>query len=307
MLIAHVAAAKSAWALADNMEERMGAGQGPTVQRRRLGSELRRYREAVGLTIEQAAELIECSDSKISRIETGRVSVRPLELRELCRVYGIPEDQQEPLHALSRQSRQRTWWQEHHRVLSEGFRTYLGLEADAHALRTFEISLVPGLLQTGDYARALLKAGGVITDGDVFERLIRIRMTRQELVTRQNGPLRLHAVIDEAVLRRTVGDPALMGAQLEHLRAMAELPNVTLRVVPFSTGLHPGMDGPFTLLEFADPRDPDLVYVEGHAGPLFIDAAEDVARCRDMFGHLDEMALPPRESTALIEKMSVRL
>src|SRR5258708_2487347 len=205
----------------------MASEQSPTVRRRRLALELRRLREAAKLTCEEVAEHLECSASKISRVETGRVSVSPRDVRDMLELYGVPPQQREGLVQLARDSRQKGWWHAYSDSIQPQFATYLGLESAASEIRIYEVSLIPGLLQTEDYARAVISAGFMNSPSEDVERRVARRMARQPAVTRDDPP-KIWAGLDEAALRRRGGGAGLRRMQLGHLLAQAALPNVAL-------------------------------------------------------------------------------
>ncbi|WP_199431843.1 helix-turn-helix domain-containing protein [Qaidamihabitans albus] len=274
----------------------MTRGHGPTVRRRRLASELRRLREAAELTIDEVGEKLECSASKISRIETGHVGVTPRDARDMLELYGITGDAQEALVQLAREARKRGWWQAYNEVFTGAF---VGLEADASSLRAFQALLVPGLLQTEDYARNVIRAMRPDAAEAEVERRVAARMARQQLL-QDPVPPEYWAVVDEAVLRRVVGGPEVMVDQLARLAELAQLPHVTIQVVPFAAGAHPGMEGPFLILGFPEQVDPDVVYVDTTSSGLYLEMAPDVRRYSLMFDHLRAAALKPDDSIQLI-------
>src|SRR6266540_5359686 len=212
----------------------MARGNSPTVRRRRLASELRRLREASQLTIDEVGEKLECSASKISRIETGHVGVTPRDVRDMLELYAIDEDQREALVQLAREARKKGWWHAYNEVFTGAF---VGLEAEASSLHTFQALLVPGLLQTDDYMRAVIKAIRPDNGDDEVRKRVAGRLTRQKMLT-DTQPPEYWAILDEAVLHRTVGGPAIMREQLLRLIEVSDLPHVTLQVVPFSAGAH---------------------------------------------------------------------
>jgi transcriptional regulator with XRE-family HTH domain len=268
----------------------------PTVRRRRLGAELRRLRDAANMTIEQAADRLECSASKISRIETGQIGVSPRDVRDLMGIYGVNEGDAEALIEVAREARQKGWWQPYGAVLTGA---YVGFEAAADLIRSYEAQCVPGLLQIEEYAHSMVRAArpGISTE-ELSDR-VRVRMARQSLLI-QEDPLDLWVVLDEAVLVRPVGGPAVMRKQLEHLVTQAELPNVTLQVLPFRVGAHSGMEGSFAILHFPEEVDPEMVYVTMATGGVFQEKADEMRRYSLIFDHLRAAALPPEESLELI-------
>jgi transcriptional regulator with XRE-family HTH domain len=277
-------------------------GQGPTIRRRRLASELRRLREAADLTIDEVGEKLECSASKISRIETGHVGVTPRDARDMLELYGLAGDEREALVQLAREARKPGWWHAYKEVFTG---TFVGLEADASSLRAFQALLVPGLLQTETYARAVIRAMRPDADESDIQRRVAARTARQELLVDANPP-EYWAVIDEAVLHRVVGGPEVMAKQANRLLELAQLPHVTIQVVPFTAGAHPGMEGPFLILGFPEPADPDVVYVDSTSGGFFLELAPDVRRYSLMFDHLRAAALKPDDSVAVIAAAATR-
>jgi len=275
----------------------------PTVRRRRLAGELRRFREAANLTIDEVGEKLECSASKISRIETGHVGVTPRDVRDMLDLYGIDEDKREALVQLAREARQKGWWHAYTEVFTGSF---VGLESEAASLHTHQALLVPGLLQTEDYTRAVIRAiRPDVADAEIDKR-VRGRLARQRLLTDPHPP-EYWAVIDEAVLHRLVGGPKVMRAQLLRLAETAALPHVTLQVVPFGAGAHAGMEGPFLILGFPEQADPDVVYVENTTSGVYLEQPSDVRRYTLMFDHLRAAALKPDDTIAMIKRSADRL
>jgi transcriptional regulator with XRE-family HTH domain len=277
-------------------------GQGPTIRRRRLASELRRLREAAELTIDEVGEKLECSASKVSRIETGHVGVTPRDARDRLELYGITGDEREALVQLAREARKPGWWHAYKEVFTG---TFVGLEADASSLRAFQALLVPGLLQTETYARAVIRAMRPDSDESEIQRRVAARTARQQLLSDPNPP-EYWAVIDEAVLHRMVGGPEVMAKQAQRLLELGQLPHVTIQVVPFTAGAHPGMEGPFLILGFPEQADPDVVYVDSTSGGFFLELPPDVRRYSLMFDHLRAAALKPDDSLALIAQAAER-
>ncbi len=262
--------------------------------------ELRRFREAAGLTIEQVAERLECSHSKISRIETAHVSATPRDVRDMLEIYGVSGDQREALIQIAREARQRGWWHAYGDVIKES--AYVGLEVAAASIRSYGVILVPGLLQTTEYARAVARAVRPDLRPEQIERQVELRMARQAILT-QDDPPALWAVVDEAVLRRSVGEHGVMGEQLRRLIEAAELPTVTLQVLPSAAGEHAGMDGAFTILSFPESADRDVVYLENATSDLYLESTEEIRRYTLLFDHLRAAALSPDDSTALLTKL----
>lgn len=277
-------------------------GHSPTVRRRRLAAELRRLRDQAKLTIEDVAEKLECSSSKISRIETGHVGVNPRDARELLRLYGVADDQLEALVQLSREARKKGWWHSYNEVFTGAF---VGLEAEASSLRAYQALLIPGLLQTEDYMRAVIRAARPDATGAEVDKRVKARLARQRLLTDVEPP-RYWAVIDEAVLCRSVGGEAVMHAQLNWLAARATLPHVTIQVLPFAAGAHPGMEGPFLILGFPEQADPDVVYVDNTTAGIYLEEPAEILRYTLMFDHLRAGALSPDNTLTRIADAAAR-
>jgi transcriptional regulator with XRE-family HTH domain len=277
-------------------------GHSPTVRRRRLAAELRRLREQAQLTIEDVAEKLECSSSKISRIETGHVGVAPKDARDLLKLYGVPSDELEALVQLSKEARKKGWWHAYHEAFTGSF---VGLEAETSSLRAYQALLVPGLLQSEDYMRAVIRAARPDATTAQVEKRVKARLARQRLLTDVNPP-RYWAVIDEAVLCRSVGGGAVMHAQLNLLVARGVLPHVTLQVLPFSAGAHAGMEGPFLILGFPEQADPDVVYVDNTTSGIYLEEPADILRYTLMFDHLRAAALSPDDSLTRIADGATR-
>jgi transcriptional regulator with XRE-family HTH domain len=270
----------------------------PTVRRRRLAFELRRLREAAKLTCEDVAERLECSASKISRIETARVSASPRDVRDLLDIYGVPDDQRDSLIQLARESRQKGWWHAYGDSVQPHFATYLGMETAASEIRHFNVTRIPPLLQTEDYARAVIAAGRMRQSLPDHDRSVELLMQRQRLA--KASPPSIWAVLDEAALRRRVGGPDVMRAQIEHLIELSATPDMFLQFIPFSGGAHVGMDTPFVIMGFPDAADPDVVCVGYPTGVLWIEDVAEVDRYIMFFHHLQASALSLDDSAALM-------
>ncbi|AVZ73604.1 transcriptional regulator [Streptomyces lunaelactis] len=267
----------------------MASNVNPTVRRRRLGQELRRLRELKGMTAEEVAERLLVSQSKISRLENGRRSISQRDVRDLCGVYEV-EDHRivDSLMQMAKDSRQQGWW---HAFGDIPYSVYIGLETDAASLRVYEPQVVPGLLQTRQYAEALI-AGALPESGITdIEKRVSVRLRRQERIKDADHPLRLWVVVDEAALRRLVGDKQLMLEQLEHLVELSQEPHVTVQVLPFEMGAHPGINGQYAILEFPDASDSSVVYIEGVTSDLYLEKANDVQKYSVMYEHLRAQAL----------------
>ncbi|MFF0740919.1 helix-turn-helix domain-containing protein [Streptomyces sp. NPDC004111] len=274
----------------------------PTVRRRRLGQELRRLRELKGMTAEGVAERLLVSQSKISRLENGRRSISPRDVRDLCGVYEVEDPRVvESLMQMAKDSRQQGWW---HAFGDIPYSVYIGLETDADNLRVYEPQIVPGLLQTPQYAEAVISGALPENPPEEWAKRVGVRLRRQERVTTSTSPLRLWAVIDEAALRRVVGDRHLMLAQLEHLQELARLPHVTIQVLPFRAGAHTGLSGHYAILEFPETSDSSVVYIEGVTSDLYLEKTPDVQKYTGMYEHLRAKALSVEDSHLFIEKIA---
>lgn len=274
----------------------------PTVRLRRLAAELRRLRSAVGLSREQVEEQTGVNEGTLYRIETARARPQRRTLVALLDLYGVGEPLKTDLIELSRAADGQGWSRPYQWQLPGEYAAYISFEAEARAVHNYESLFIPGLLQTPDYARALSE--GVLpgaTEAEIDER-VQARAERQKLLD-GDDPLTLWAVVDEAAVRRVVGDRRVMAAQLEHVVSMTRQPNVTVQVIPFDAGAHPGMPGAFVNMEFRDEGDPDLVYVDTLAGDIFLETEDDLRRYRSMFDHLRAGALSPTRSADLITSL----
>jgi transcriptional regulator with XRE-family HTH domain len=279
----------------------MSVDEGPTLRRRRLGAELKRCREAAGLTQENVSRHFEWHAAKVTRIETARVAVTARDVKDLLTLYGVEDDAyREALMTLARMSRERTWWTDYRDIMRPG--NFVGLEAEASSMRVWEPVVLPGLLQTEAYVRALMRTGRSSDPPESIDRRVALRVKRQERLTGSN-PLSLSAIIDESVIRRVVGGPRVMGDQLRHLIDAAQLPNVTLQILLFDVGEHLFLSGPAALLEFRETTHLDVVYLEGLAGDYYEEQPSEVARYREEFERLSAMALDRRMSIKMIEKL----
>ncbi len=273
---------------------------GPTVQRRRLGIELRRLREQAGKTIDEVAKVLECSDSKVSRIENGQVSATPRDVRDMLEFYGVDPGRRDELVEVARAARQRTWWQAYSDTPAMPL---VGLEVVADSIQTYEAMVVPGLLQTRDYARAMISALHPELSEVQLDRWVDLRLTRQDLLAR-NDPPTFSIVLEECVLRRPVGGRVVMRAQLEHLHAtVADTPSLTMQILPLRVGAHAAVDGAFALFRFADPAVPDVVFFEHAISDLYLETPEQVERYGAVFGQLRASALSPDESSSLLRRV----
>ncbi|MFF3938984.1 helix-turn-helix domain-containing protein [Streptomyces phaeofaciens] len=278
----------------------MASNVNPTVRRRRLGQELRRLRELKGMTAEEVAERLLVSQSKISRLENGRRSISQRDVRDLCGVYEV-EDQRmvDSLMEMAKDSRQQGWW---HAFGDVPYSVYIGLETDAASLRVYDPQVVPGLLQTRSYAEALISGALPEAPPQDIEKRIQVRLRRQERISTGENPLRLWAVLDEAALRRQVGNRQVMIEQLEYLLEMSQLPHVTVQLIPFTMGAHPGVSGQYAILEFPDAADSSVVYIEGVTSDLYLEKPQDVQKYSVMYEHLRAQALNADQTREFIQK-----
>ncbi|WP_436788726.1 helix-turn-helix domain-containing protein [Yinghuangia sp. YIM S10712] len=290
----------------------MALAPNPTVRQRRLGTELRRLREMCGLSLEDVALRLECSDSKVSRIELGRSGVRPVDLRILLDLYGVgDETEREALLTLAREAKKRGWWRSYSSVLPPSYTELLSLEADAAGMRGFELSLVPGLLQTPDYARAVISSVRGDLSPDEVDTLVRVRAERQAILDR-TGPdgepaFQLTLVLGEAVLRQVVGGRESMRAQLAYLAEASQRPNIRIQVLPFTCGAHPAIEGAFAIIDFPALSDLDVVVVDTRMSSLYLEEPDQVRVYQRMFDDIRASALSYGDSSSLIEHAAKEL
>lgn len=273
----------------------------PTVKRRRLAAELRKAREASGLTIEETAERLEWSSAKISRIENARVSVLPRDVKFLLSAYGHADTEElwAVLTTLARESRQKGWWHQYGDAIPDWFQVYVGLEGEASTINCYRSEFMHGLLQTEGYARAVHRAALPNATEEEIDALVQVRMARQELLTGEDPP-HLWLILNEAVLRRVVGGREVMREQLLRLAEASHLPSVTVQVIPFANGAHAAMDGSFIVLGFPGDIDPKVAYFEYQTGSLYLEKREEVARYRLAFDHVRAEAIGPEASRDLV-------
>ncbi|WP_179854963.1 helix-turn-helix domain-containing protein [Paractinoplanes atraurantiacus] len=277
---------------------------GPTVLRILLGTQLRKLREAKGITREDAGWEIRASGSKISRMELGRVSFKERDVNDLLTLYGVNDAaERESLLVLARQANNPGWWQQFSDVMPGWFQSYLGLEAAATLIRTYEIQFVPGLLQTADYARAVIMLGHAGVTPEEIDRRVDLRRQRQAILDRPTDAPQLWAVIDEAVLRRPIGGIDVMRAQIEFLIEAAKKPNVRLQIIPFHAGGHAAAGGPFAILRFPEPELPDVVYVEQLTSAIYLDKREDVDQYAMAMERVCIDAEPPNHTPEILGKL----
>lgn len=280
----------------------MGAGEssGSVVRRMLLGSHLRRLRESQGITREKAGYSIRSSESKISRMELGRVSFKTRDVEDLLTLYGVTDEtERTSLLSLAKEANVAGWWHSYSDVLPSWFPTYVGLEAAAHLIRSYEVQFVHGLLQTEAYAHAVVARGMRGASEAEIDKRVALRMERQKYLVAESAP-EFHCVLDEAALRRPYGDRDVMRGQLQHLIEISERPNVTVQVMPFSFGGHSGESGAFTLLSFPESDLTDVVYLEQLTSALYLDKAEDIAQYERAIKRLQDDSPSPAESRDLL-------
>jgi transcriptional regulator with XRE-family HTH domain len=286
---------------------------GSTVPRRQLGRYLRDLRGSARLTVKAAANLLEWSEAKIWRIETGQTSLRSLDVQAMCKVYGASDELAEGLMGLAKETKGRGWWHAYGDVIPEGFDLYIGLEEAASHFRWYESELVPGLFQTTAYARTMIGADKPDVDEEEIERRVTLRIQRQTLLSRVTAAPTIEVALNEAVLHRPVGGAEVMAEQLHRLVEVATYPNVSIRVVPFAAGLHHGlMSGPFVVLNFptngeGKETEPPTAYVDGFTGDLYLDKPNEIERYNNAFRNIWNAALSDDESTNTIQRAAREL
>jgi transcriptional regulator with XRE-family HTH domain len=275
---------------------------GPTVQRLVLGAHLRRLREEASITTEQAADAIRGSHSKISRMEHGRVGFKERDIGDLLSLYGVTSgEEREALLKLAREANTPGWWQGYSDILPHWVEPYFGLEAAASFIREYELQFVPGLLQTQEYARAVIRLGNLPSEDEV-ERRAKARMSRQEILHRDDPP-KVWAVLDEGALRRVIGGPQVMREQLLHLIEMCDHPAVTLQILPFSAGAHRAMGGPFTILRYTEPDLRDVVYIEQLTSALYLDKPTEVDAYLEVIEEVCLQAAPSAKTPGILKSV----
>jgi transcriptional regulator with XRE-family HTH domain len=280
-----------------------GARSGPMALRIALGAHLRRLREASRITPAQAGEAIRATHSKISRLERGRSAAKQRDVADLLTLYGVTDEaEREQVLSLARQASTPGWWQQYNDILPRWFELYVGLERAASVIRTYEVQFVHGLLQTEDYARAVILIANARASAAEIDRRVSVRMKRQQLLTQPDAP-ELWTVLDEAVLRRPPGGREVMRAQLAHLLDMTALPNVTLQIIPFDVGPHAAAGGPFTILRFPEPDLPDLVYLEQLDSATYLDGPDQVAQYLSIMNEICVQALSKAASKAMLRTL----
>ncbi|MFC7387079.1 helix-turn-helix domain-containing protein [Sphaerisporangium rhizosphaerae] len=278
----------------------MPAGHSPSVRGRQLITELKRLREAAQLIQSEVAKQLDWHPTKVFRIETGRNSPHPNDVRGMLDLYGVTDPKErEGLIQLAREARKHGWWYSYRDILPSQYQVYIGLESEAASIRNFELAAVPGLLQTEDYTRALVGSGPQELDPEEIERRVEVRMTRQKVLEASDRP-QLWVILDEAVLRRPVGGAHVLRTQIRYLLDASEQAKTTVQVVPFQRGAHPGMIGPFVLLGFSEPSDLDVVYMETIAGNLYVDESAEVGHYATAFHHLMAEALNVKDTRDML-------
>lgn len=279
---------------------------GSTVPRRQLGRYLRELREQARISVKLAADQLEWSTPRIWRIETGQIAMRSLDVRDMCELYEAPDDTTKALMGLAKETKAKGWWHAYGDVIPEGFNLYVGLEEAAVSHTAYQREVVPGLLQTDDYARIIIRTHLPELSEEELEGRVQLRIDRQAILTRAVAPLTLRVVLCETVLRRPVGGAQMMAHQLAHLVYMSERPNVSLRVVPFAAGPHVGViSGPFVVLRFplkpdGSETEPPVVYVDGYTGGLYLDKPQEIEQYEGAFQGIWEAALDEQASRRLI-------
>jgi hypothetical protein len=283
----------------------------PTVLRRQLARVLRQMRDVCDLTIEEVSTRLRelapgsrWSPAKLSRIENAGQRAQPSEVEDLLDLYGVTGDERATLIKMARQAREPGWWQPYSDVLPDWFQAFVDIEGATTALRCYDAELVPGLLQTEEYYRAVLDMA-LPTRPETIEKRVKVRIARQELLTREDAP-QFWAILNEAALRRPVGGSTVMRDQLHHLVKLSELPNVILQVLHYGTGAHVAMAGSFEIMHFAEPN-PDVVYLENMASALYLEEQAELDQYKTAFGHLQGMALPPAKSVQFIAGVAAEL
>ncbi|GAA3889884.1 helix-turn-helix domain-containing protein [Streptomyces sedi] len=282
----------------------MSGNVNPTVRRRRLGQELRRLREDRQMTAEEVADRLLVSQSKISRLENGRRSISPRDVRDLCNVYEVEDAKLvDSLMQMAKESRQQGWWHAF-AELSPSYSVYIGLETDASSLRVYEPQVVPGLLQTEAYAGAVISGALPEVGEDEVGSRVQVRLRRQQRIHDDRTPLRLWAVVDESALRRAVGGPATMAEQLRKLAEYSRLPHITLQAMPFSAGAHPGVNGQYAIMEFSEAADTTVIYLEGGTNDLYLEKPHDVQHYSIMYEHLRAQAYSPEQTRRFVLQLA---
>jgi transcriptional regulator with XRE-family HTH domain len=276
----------------------------PTLRRRRLAAELRRLRVESGKSRDEAAKYASIASATLWRLETAQHAPKPGDIAMLCEFYGLDAERTAFLVQLARDSRLKGWWHSLASAIPEWFQIFVGIEEEAASIRIYVSEVIPGLLQTEAYARAVLQAEPVEPTAEEIDRHLAVRMGRQRLLLEADDAPEMWIVLSEAALHRCVGGKATMREQLEHLIEASRLPNVTVQVLAYASGAHPSLHGGFTILGFPEPADPDVVYIEHRTGSLYLEEKEEVRKYTLMFDHLRVQALSRDESRALIMRVA---
>jgi transcriptional regulator with XRE-family HTH domain len=280
---------------------------GPTVRRRRLGAELRRLREGHSLKLEEVAEELSLAPSTLSRIETGKAPTKSAYLMAMLDMYKVDDlAARKVLIDMAREGHRKGWWSIYDDVLPSGFDIYVGLEAEARGLRSYETDLVHGLLQTMDYALAVLRELRTKDSQEQIARVVDLRMQRQRRLE-QDPALDFWLILDEGAVRRNIGGPGVMRPQLEHLIQASRWSNVTLQILAFEAGAHAGLVGPFSILEFPERTDSDVAYTESVGGMIYLEKDREIRACAEAFDRMRAAALSPSASLELIHQVSHEL
>ncbi|MER5418451.1 helix-turn-helix domain-containing protein [Streptosporangium roseum] len=278
----------------------MGTQRSPSVRRRRLAAELHRLRKESGLTRDQVAEHAGCAPVTVTRIESAASSATVALVAMMLDLYEVTDERREALLQLARDARKRGWWYKVSEAIPEWVQSYVGLEEEAAIFQEYQSEFVPGLLQTSGYARAVMRSAPVLPPDDELERRLSIRMKRQERVFERAHPPEMWFILNESVVRRPVGDVETMRDQLQRLIHLSETNHVTIQIMPFAAGVHPAMDGGFTILSFPKPSDPDTVYVEYWQGSVYLEDPSEVDAYAQLFKHLRARALGPDQTRSMI-------
>jgi transcriptional regulator with XRE-family HTH domain len=280
----------------------------PSMRRRRLAAELRRLRTESQQSIEDVASALKWPGSKVSRIENRQVGISTRDLRKLLEFYRVDDQAyRDELLEMARRATERGWWQSYSGVVPTAYANLIGLEAEAATIRSYEPELVPGLLQTADYARAIIRAGRPADTSEEIERRVEVRLERQEILVRSDPrPPKVSVVLNEGVLLRRVGSPDIMRAQIEHLMKKRDRANVVVQILPFSAGEHPSMVGPFTMMTFLDAADPAIVNVENHTGSHALERPDELRAYEEIWGAIQAKAASPDDSRAVMRTYALR-
>lgn len=288
------------------MSENRSGGSAPTVLRMVLGKRLRQLREQAGVSFEEAARAIEVTALTVRRIEKAEVGLRIPYVRELLRTYGVPATEVDDFLALAREANQPGWWYKYRDVLPEWFSAYVSLESEASVIRLYEPHYVPGLLQTHDYATALMRVGFPNAPETDIARRVALRMKRQDLLAKSEAPA-VWAILDETVLRRPVGGPEVMRAQFDRLAEVLDMPKVRIQIMPFGAGAHPGAFGPFHHFRFGFSELPDIVYTESLVGAVYVDRPDDVVSYLEVLDRMSVQAEPVARTRAILGELRKEL